>query len=71
MILYSIIPAEVVFSYSDDKDNKKVEFLWRGEKIEAISLENNRYMINRLLSTSPKAYLDPEFQPGTIIEGKF
>ncbi len=69
MILYSIVPPEVVFANAQDESPaRRVEIEWKGEKVEARELGNNRYVIERLISTSPKAFLNPDLQPGTVIE---
>ncbi|HHX17800.1 MAG TPA: hypothetical protein GX727_02945 [Clostridium sp.] len=70
MILYSIVPVEIVFgNFSNQiKENEYVELEYLGEKIIAIPLSNNRYKIDRIISTSPKVYLNPNLAPGTIIE---
>lgn len=68
MILYSIIPVEVVFqdrSAVGYGATMVMEYL--GEKVEVEQLPDNRYSIRRVLSTSPKAFLNPQLQPGTII----
>jgi len=74
MILYSIIPAEIVFGeyfWQDKNNNKKryesKEIVYLGERVEVSPLTEDQYMIKRLISTSPKAFLDPRFKPGTII----
>ncbi|MCX8130637.1 MAG: YlzJ-like family protein [Clostridia bacterium] len=70
MIFHSVIPIDVVMGngYNNSIENSYVEMDYLGEKIQVSPLENNRYMINRLISTSPKAYLNPKLQPGTVIE---
>jgi hypothetical protein len=69
VILYSIIPAEVIFGNCDkDYENKFVEVDYMGVKVQASMMENSKYVINRVISTSPKAYLNPKLQPGSIIE---
>ncbi|AUG57917.1 YlzJ-like family protein [Acetivibrio saccincola] len=70
MILYSIVPVEFVFGNFGNQVNEKryVELEYLGEKIIAIPLSNNKYKIDRVISTSPKAYLNPNLTPGTIIE---
>ena len=70
MILYSIIPADVVFDgFDSSKNNMRfVELEYMGEKIQAIPESNGEYIIARLLSTSPKAYLNPALQPGNVIK---
>ena len=71
MILYSIIPADIVFEgFDSDKKNSMrfVELEYMGEKIQAIPLSNGEYIIERILSTSPKVYLNPSLKPGNIIK---
>lgn len=70
MILYSIVPMEFVFgNFNNETENSNyVELEYLGEKIVAIPLSNNRYKIDRIISTSPKAYLNPNLIPGTIIK---
>ena len=68
MILYSIIPVEIVFESLNQQDEiKYFETEYLGEKLQVAQMENNRYMITRLISTSPKSYLNPGLQPGSII----
>lgn len=69
MILYSIIPVDLVFSESWDRQNQPfLEMNYMGEKVQVTPLENNRYVIQRLISSSPKAYLNPRLQPGSVID---
>ncbi|HHW47074.1 MAG TPA: hypothetical protein GXX14_00445 [Clostridiaceae bacterium] len=75
MILHSIIPAEKVFedylwrdSNNSAKQNANIEVYYLGQRVEVSPLTNGEYVINRLISTSPKAFLDPRFKPGTIIK---
>ena len=73
MILYSIIPVDIVFDTNwgkDEKTNNYIEMDYLGEKIQAMVNGNNEYVITRLLSTSPKSFLNPRLQPGTIIKSK-
>jgi hypothetical protein len=69
MIIHSIVPMDVIFNNMEDCNGKPLEIEYMGEKIEVMPLSNNQYKISRLLSTSPKAYLNPLFQPGNIITG--
>jgi len=63
-----VIPAEKVFEgYTENNVKEFVELDYRGEKILAAAMGNGEYMISRIISTSPKVYLDPKLQPGTII----
>lgn len=69
MILYSIIPIDVVFGnqYNSEELNLK-EIEYEGEKVLVSQLSNNAYRVDRIISTSPKAYLNPKLMPGHIIE---
>ncbi len=70
MILYTIMPPDIVFGgfgfYMNNLGFVELEYM--GEKIQAIPLSNGEYKIERILSTSPKAYLNPALQPGNIIK---
>ncbi len=70
MIMHSIIPNEIIFQQPDGPsgyDYREIEYM--GEKVQVTPLSNNRYVIQRIISTSPKAFLNPALQPGTVIEG--
>ncbi|AEV68052.1 YlzJ-like family protein [Acetivibrio clariflavus] len=71
MLLHSIIPTELVFgNYYNTEDFNYIELEYEGEKIEVIPLSGSTYKINRVISTSLKAYLNPKLMPGNIIESK-
>jgi hypothetical protein len=67
VILYSIVPAEVVFENKDLNYGLLKEIDYLGEKVIVMPIENNQYKISRVISTSPQAFLDPKLQPGSII----
>ena len=71
MILYSIVPGEVVFEYNENPVISFLEMEYLGEKVVVSQTDDNKYVICRLISTSPKAYLDPRLQPGMVIERSF
>ncbi len=70
MILYTIIPDEFIFENRQEDiastNLKEVDYM--GERVQVMQTEGNRYVISRLISTSPKAYLNPKLQPGAIVE---
>lgn len=69
MILYSIIPIDVVFGSGNDLEGYNfIEIEYEGEKVEVAPLSNNTYRVNRVISTSPKSYLNPKLMPGNVIE---
>lgn len=70
MIMYSIIPNEIIFNNSKSNDDFNfIEIDYLGEKVQVSALTNNRYVISRVISTSPRSFLNPKLQPGCIIEG--
>ncbi len=69
MILYSIIPQEFVFQgflETNEQQHHLVEF--RGEKIMVTKRPDNQFEISRLLSTRPASYLNPLYQPGSLVD---
>ncbi len=71
MILYTIVPEELIFkNLEGNTQNADKEIDYLGEKIIVTPLPNNEFQINRIISTSLKAYLDPRLQPGNIIKSK-
>lgn len=69
MILYTIVPDEIVFGegYNNASDNIYTEVEYMGEKVQVVQAVGNQYVIKRIISTSPKAFLNPGLQPGVII----
>ncbi|TYQ13247.1 UNVERIFIED_CONTAM: YlzJ-like protein [Acetivibrio alkalicellulosi] len=67
MILHSIVPVEAVF-FNSEEEKKLMEIEYMGEKVMVVPLSNNRYIIDRVISTSLKSYLNPKLTPGSIIE---
>ncbi len=70
MILYSIIPPEVVFKGLFETQEQYYIAEFRGEKVMVIKRPDNHYEITRLLSTCPSKFLDPEYQPGIPVNEK-
>ncbi len=78
MILHSIIPMEEIFKNSSsdtmpanfanqDNGSTAVVISYLGEKVEVLRNAQNQYVISRVLSTSPKAYLNPRLMPGSVL----
>jgi len=69
MIIYSIMPLSVIFKdFEKCADISYIEIYYKGEKLQVSPLTNSEFKIERIISTSPKAYLNPGLQPGTIIK---
>lgn len=69
MIIYSIIPSDIIFA--NNSNNELPELLeaeYDGEKVEVYAKGRNEYVINRIISTSPKAFLNTKMQPGMVIK---
>jgi len=72
MIFHSIVPIDFVFAnfnQNSSGEGKYIEVEYLGEKVQVSPVTNNEYVIVRLISTSPKSYLNPRLQPGSIIKG--
>jgi hypothetical protein len=70
VIIYSIIPYDIIFrDYDKFNESKYIVMDYLGERVQVMPIANNEYVIQRLLSTWPKSYLNPRLQPGTIIKG--
>lgn len=68
MILYSIIPPEVVFQgLFDMQEQQHYMAEFKGEKVMVTKRPDNHFEITRLLSTRPALYLDPAYQPGSPV----
>lgn len=66
-ILYSIVPAEMVFANSDQLEPPQ-ELIFQGQKVLAQATEQpGEFKLVQLISSDPALFLKPDFQPGTII----
>lgn len=71
MILYSIIPAEVVFKNgSQPSEIRLLEADYMGKRVEVMQISDQSFKIVRLIDTNPKAYLNPLFEPGSTVNSK-
>ncbi|NLY54148.1 MAG: hypothetical protein GX060_05995 [Firmicutes bacterium] len=66
-MFHTIIPLETVFQDSD-KLAAPQELVYLGQKVLAEPLEQpGEFKLVRLISSDPALYLNPAFQPGTVI----
>ena len=66
MILHTIVPMEVIFeNNNNDVQYKEIDYL--GKRVQVVQYEN-KLLLNRLYSTDPKQYLDPNFKLGKTIK---
>ena len=76
MLLYTIVPPEIIFnnnSYEDneaykDKTFKSVEIEYCGEKVQASLFSDNSMIVDRIISSDFKSYLNPALQPGMSVD---
>ena len=67
MIIHSIVPYEIFFA-NNKECPEMLEVEYEGEKVEVYERSRNEYIINRIISSSPKAFLNKNLQPGTVIK---
>ena len=68
MILYTIVPHELIFEVEQEFSNNQENFYYKGIMVTVERMALNRYKIVNILSTDPKDYLIDEIQPGKMIE---
>ena len=68
MILYTIVPHELIFEAEQEFSNNQENFYYKGIFVTVERMGLNRYKVVSLLSTNPKDYLIDEIQPGKMIE---
>lgn len=75
MILYTIYDPNVIFkpqSFSEKQANASyLELNFDGITVQVSQTNNKDYRVERIISTNPSDYLNPRFQPGSIIEAFF
>jgi len=73
VILYSIIPPEIVFKdLEEEYYPTPLKVKYKGEIIEVIPIKkgSSDYRVERILGTSPKSFLNPSLQPGMDVSIK-
>lgn len=65
-MLYTIVPYDDIFSETDSIANRQ-EITIGGVIMQFEPGEGNLGKISRLISTNPQDYLNPRYQPGTIV----
>lgn len=75
-MLYSIMPPEVVFAGLDEgvaggPVRPEEAALVGGTRLLLRRDTHGRAVIERIISTEPRDYLDPRLQPGMVHDGPF
>lgn len=72
MIIHSIIPIDEIFKNNEEEFSVKTKIIEiNGVKLEVCWIKEDIYELQRIHSTSPQDYLNPELQPGIKIKGSF
>jgi hypothetical protein len=67
MILHTIIDPESIWQQKTEIREKK-EIEYKGVRLEVIQDDEKAVLIDRIITTNLKDYLDPGLQPGCKIE---
>ncbi len=70
MLIWTVIPEELVFSGLEEVKREK-EVVYRGRRLLVSPLPEGKMCIMRVISSNPRDFMDPRFQPGTVINGPF
>lgn len=68
MIIYTTVPPEIVFAERQETKPQSKYILFNGTALEVTSAAEGQYKVNRVISTCPEDYLDPQIKPGMVIE---
>ncbi|HHU48760.1 MAG: YlzJ-like family protein [Caldicoprobacterales bacterium] len=66
MILHTIVDHELIWKEEADTI-ELMEVTYKGIQLEVKRIEERKVVVNRIISTDPNHYLDPELQPGSTI----
>jgi len=67
MILYTIFPLEQVLEEPNTEYLDYIEMEYEGNVLILQPLSSNVGKIVRLISSDPNDYLNPQYQPGTLL----
>ncbi|MDP4092001.1 MAG: YlzJ-like family protein [Bacillota bacterium] len=62
------MPMDVIFGDAGYRPQETMEMDYLGVKVQVSRDQNDGYVISRIISTSPKAYLNPKLQPGSRVQ---
>jgi hypothetical protein len=68
MILYSVVPEEVVFDGIDDYKPNYIEIKHNGVTMQIEPMNSQQAKIVRLFSANVQDYMNPAYMPGTIVD---
>lgn len=68
MIVYSVLPDEIVFKDMDEYEPQYTDLEVGGIMMQVEQINAKQARIVRLHSTNPQDYLNPSYMPGTVID---
>ncbi|KAB7668694.1 YlzJ-like family protein [Bacillus sp. B1-b2] len=67
MIMYTMMPEELIFPYSQETFEQQQVINYNGIPLLVARTETSEYEVIRILSTDPNHFLSSQFQPGSKI----
>jgi len=67
LIIYSPVPAELIWQNQLQADYKLVDQVIGGIPVQVMVCKDGTARVERILSTNPQDYLKAELQPGQLI----
>jgi hypothetical protein len=67
-ILYTILPHEMIFSGHEEEEREYFEVPMQGGSLVLEAMAKNQAKIVRVISSDPQVFLNPNLQPGSVIE---
>lgn len=67
MILYTMMPQELIFPCNESDFGKQLEVVVDGIPLMVEKTEDNEYRVVRVMSTNPEHFLDSRCMPGAKI----
>lgn len=66
-ILWTAMPVDLVIAGLEPEAPAAMEMMVEGRLLQVLPGQSGTGTVQRLLSTDPQDYLDPRWQPGTVI----
>lgn len=67
MTIYSIIPEHMIFEDMEQYEPKYSSLSMNGVELQVEWVNSQQVRVIRLFSVNPSDYMNPSYQPGTVI----
>ncbi|MBU8907355.1 YlzJ-like family protein [Desertibacillus haloalkaliphilus] len=67
MILYTMMPEELIFPHDHESFNKQKTLEVEGGLLVVEQVNPNEYQVVRLISSDPAQYMNQKYSPGNVI----